>query len=259
MEQSGLMNEWSRTRRKKVCTRDGIARRFKDVQVLSVQRIRHVLHFRVPTRATVTAVCRSLGCSRTGVALDGSWCRMDGAGRVSEVGWWWRVDQVSGNAEGQVRGELCLSKVLANDAVLASREPVPNLGSANGNLSDVPQHLDTLEVAAIELAEVGHTGFSGLPVDQLDHGSDPFGTTEAVEATLICSVYLGSAEVAFEGVAAGADATADSSELGTDQAGDGRNAPGVAGHLAWVGEAAHDLPGLGTRHADKDGEERLAL
>ena len=224
-----------------------------------MQRVRHVLHSAVPTRATVTAVCRSLGCSWARVALDGSWCRVDGAGRVSEVGWWWRIDQMSGNAEGQVRGELRLSQVLANDAVLASGEPVPNLGSASSDRGDVPQHLDTLEVAAIKPAKVGHAGLSGLPVDQLDHRSNPVGISEAVEATLICSVDLGSAEVALEGVAAGADATADRSQLTADQAGDGWDAPGVAGHLGGIREAAHDLPSLGAGHADKHGEERLAL
>lgn len=134
-----------------------------------------------------------------------------------------------------------------------------DLGTQSGDGRDVAEHLDTLEVAAVEPTEVGFAGLGGLPVDEFDHGSDPLRIAETIQSSLICRVYFWAAIVALEGVAFGADAVGDGSEFATDLASDGGDAPGVAGHFAGVGESADDFPGLGARESDELGEESRGL
>ena len=151
-----------------------------------------------------------------------------------------------------------MPEVLTKNRVLTGREPMLDLRSALGNRSDGLKHLDALEVATVEPAEIGLARLRGLPVDELDHGFDPLRIAETIQSSLICRVYLRTAKVTFEGVALSADATGDGGELGADLAGDGGDAPGVAGHLAGVGEATDNFPGLGAGEGDELGEDGVA-
>lgn len=109
-----------------------------------------------------------------------------------------------------------------------------DLWGTSGHLGNGLQHLDALEVTAVEPAKVRLTSLGGLPVDELDHGLNPLGIAKTIQSALICRVYLCTAIVAFEGVTLRTDTVGNSREFCADLAGDSGDAPGVAGHFAGV-------------------------
>lgn len=118
------------------------------------------------------------------------------------------------------------------------------------DLSDLPHHLHTLEITAIEPSEVWRSRLDRLPVDQLHHRHDPPRISELIQPTLIRLLDTMPAEVAREGIAPFADRSRYLLKLRTGEARLRWNAPCITGHLRRTGQPAHDLPCLVPRETD---------
>ncbi len=153
------------------------------------------------------------------------------------------IDERPRNANREIRRKRLVFEVRFDDPILSRRKPVPDLRGTVGDSADLAQHFDALKVAAIEPAEVRHTGLGRLPVYELDHRLDPAGINAPIKPSLVGALDLGITEEALERVALPADAALDLGELAASDAGLGWNTPRVTRHLRGTGEPANDLPG----------------
>lgn len=216
-------------------------------------------HPRVPARAAASAVGRPVTIGRAGQRVVPRIIGMHAARRQIESRGSRAVHQRSRNAHQQVLGKRLRAQVFPDDGVFTSGQPVLDLGRSADDSDDVEQHLEALQITTVEPAEVQLAGLRRLPVDELHHRVDPPLVSEVIEPTLVRVLDVGNAKEAAERVAGAADAVLDLRQLPADPARRCRRAPGVAGHLARVGEPTDDLPCPPAGHADEGGEDVCRL
>lgn len=112
-------------------------------------------------------------------------CGMHRARREPDVSWRRAIDQVPRKPDQQVLGQGILVKVLLDHPVLPGRQPMPDMGSEPRHLGDGLEHLDALEISAVEPPKVRRARLDRLPVNELHHRFHPPQIAELIEPALV--------------------------------------------------------------------------